>query len=56
MSLKKLGKRVLLITLISVILLNFLPFHYTLRLFVGSFGFGAGFVLLIIGKNEKYQW
>jgi hypothetical protein len=54
-NLRKYGKLVMLITLIVIILLNFLPVHYTLRLFVGSFGFGSGFVLWMIGKNDKYQ-
>ena len=55
MNLKKAGKKVLLLTLILVILLNFLPLDYTIRLFLASFGFGSGFVLMLIGKNEKYQ-
>lgn len=54
--LSKYGKIIMLSTLILVILLNFLPIHYTLRLFVGSFGFGSGFVLWMIGKNDKYQF
>lgn len=56
MNLKKIGKRILLITLLLVILLNFLPLNYTIRLFVGSFGFGTGIVLLLIGRSEKYTW
>ena len=55
MNLKQAGKRVLLLTLLIVILLNFLPINYTIRLFIGSFGFGSGFVLMIVGKNDKYQ-
>lgn len=55
-NLSKYGKLIMLSTLILVILLNFMPVHYTLRLFVGSFGFGSGFVLWMIGKNDKYQF
>lgn len=55
MNLKKAAKWVLLITLITVIALNFLPVHYTVRLFLGSFGFGSGFVLLAIGNSKKYN-
>lgn len=55
MNLKKIGKWTLLITLIVVIALNLVPIHYTVRLFLGSFGFGSGFVLISIGNNKKYD-
>lgn len=55
MNLKKMGKWILLITLLVIILLNFLPIDYTYRLFVGSFGFGSGLVLISIGSNKKYD-
>jgi uncharacterized integral membrane protein len=55
MDLKKYGKRILLITLLVVIALNFLPVHYTFRFFIASFGFGAGLVLIAIGNNKKYD-
>ncbi len=55
MDLRRLGKHVLLLTLILVILLNFLPVNMQVRLFLGSFGFGSGFVLLSIGKSKKYD-
>lgn len=55
MDLKKAGKRVLLLTLIVVVALNFIPMNYTYRLFIGSFGFGSGLVLMSIGGNKKYD-
>lgn len=55
MNLKRTGKYVLLITLVVIILLNFLPVHYTVRLFLGSFGFGSGLVLLAVGNSKKYD-
>lgn len=55
MDLKKIGKRVLLVTLLVVILLNFVPVPYTARLFLGSFGFGSGLVLISIGRKNKYD-
>jgi len=55
MNLKKTGRRVLLITLFVIILLNFLPVHYTVRFFLGSFGFGSGLVLIGIGNSKKYD-
>lgn len=55
MNLKKTGRRVLLITLLVIILLNFLPVHYTVRFFLGSFGFGSGLVLIGIGNSKKYD-
>lgn len=58
MNLKKTGKRILLLTLVVLVAMNFLHSYlpYTMRLFVGSFGFGSGFVLITIGKNDKYKW
>lgn len=55
MDLKKIGRYVLLITLIVIIALNFVPVHYTVRLFLGSFGFGSGLVLMGIGRKNKYD-
>lgn len=55
MDLKKYGGLTLLITLLLIVVLNFLPVHYTLRLFVGSFGFGSGIVLLLISKSKKFK-
>jgi len=55
MNLKKTGKRVLLITLLLIIALNFLPVHYTVRFFLASFGFGSGLVLISIGNSKKYD-
>ena len=55
MNLKKIGRNVLLITLALVIILNFLPIHYTVRLFLGSFGFGSGLVMIGIGNSKKYD-
>lgn len=55
MNLRKAGKRILLLTLLVVIALNFLPVYFTVRLFLGSFGFGTGFVLMAIGSNRKYD-
>lgn len=55
MNLKKYARIILLMTLIIVIALNFLPVHYTVRLFISSFGFGSGFVLLIINNSKKYD-
>lgn len=55
MNLKKTGQIILLITLIVIIILNVLPVHYTVRLFLGSFGFGSGLVLISIGRSNKYD-
>lgn len=55
MNLKKTGRMILLITLLVIIALNFIPVHYTVRLFLGSFGFGSGLVLISIGNNKKYD-
>lgn len=55
MNLKKTAKLILLVTLLLIIALNFLPVHYTVRLFFGSFGFGSGLVLLVISNSKKYD-
>ncbi len=55
MNVKKYGQKLLVITLILVIILNFLPVDYRLRLVIGSFGFVGGFILIIIGNSKKYK-
>ncbi len=55
MDLKNLGKRVIFITLILVVLFNFIPVNMQVRLFIGSFGFGSGIVLLAISNSKKYD-
>ena len=42
MDLKKTGIRILLLTLLIVVALNFLPINFQIRLFLSSFGFGTG--------------
>jgi len=56
MNLKKAGQRILLITLVLIVLLNFLPIDYRVRLFLGAFGFGSGLVLVSIGGKDKYKF
>lgn len=55
MDLKKIGKRILLLTFIAIIILNFIPINVQFRLFIGSFGFGSGLVLITVGNSKKYD-
>lgn len=55
MNLKKTGIRILLLTLLIVVALNFVPINFQIRLFLSSFGFGTGIVLVVIGNSKKYD-
>lgn len=56
MDLKKMGKIILLTSFIIVVALNFIPINFQIRLFLGSFGFGSGLVLIAIGNSKKYDF
>lgn len=50
MEFRRLGIRMLILTVIALIIMNLIDFNQYFRIFIGAFGIGGGLILLIIGS------
>ena len=55
MEFKRLGMRMLILTVLALILMNLIDFNQYFRIFLGAFGIGGGVILLIIGNASRHH-